>query len=114
MNKIHLSAAACIVAVSSFAQSDSSTFYLQKGMCEKVKGRRMEVVKQLEKAYSFNKENKHVVSELAAAYTEVKFYTKAKEKYSQAESLGDRSAATYKNLMSPILQIFSGRTRQGS
>lgn len=99
MFKIYLSAAACIIAASSFAQADSSSFYLQKGMDEKVKGRRMEVVKQLEKAYAFNKQNEQIVNELAAAYTDVKFYAKAKEKYSQAESLGDRSASLYKNLM---------------
>jgi tetratricopeptide (TPR) repeat protein len=99
MYKISLATAMCAFAISSFAQSDSSSFYLQKGMDEKAKGRRMEVVKQLEKAYSFNKTDQQVINELAAAYTEVKFYAKAKEKYAQAESLGDRSALTYKNLM---------------
>jgi tetratricopeptide (TPR) repeat protein len=99
MHKIHLTAVLCALVVSSFAQTDSSSFYLQKALDEKAKGRRMEVVKQLEKAYSYNKNNQQVVSELAAAYTEVKFYAKAREKFVQAESLGDKSPVTYKNLM---------------
>jgi hypothetical protein len=53
MYKIPCTAALCIITATSFAQSDSSTFYLQKGMEEKAKGRRMEVVKQLEKSLQF-------------------------------------------------------------
>ncbi|HYO22491.1 MAG TPA: hypothetical protein VER36_08795, partial [Flavisolibacter sp.] len=62
------------IAANSFAQADSSAFYLQKALEEKTRGRRMEVVRQLEKAYGYNKNNQQVVSELAAAYLEVKFY----------------------------------------
>ena len=39
--------AALFFAASSFAQSDSAGLYLQKGLDEKTKGRRMEVVKNL-------------------------------------------------------------------
>lgn len=99
MYKISFAAAAIIFSASAFAQTDSSAFYLQKGLDEKAKGRRMVVVQQLEKAYSFNQKNTQVVSELAAAYMEVKFYAKAKEKFGQAESLGERTASLYKNLM---------------
>lgn len=99
MRKSVFTTALAVMTASSFAQTDSSAFFLQKGLDEKTKGRRMEVVKQLEKAYSYNKANVQVVSELASAYNEVKFYAKAKEKFVQAESLGEKSAATYKNLM---------------
>lgn len=58
----------------------------------------MEVVKNLEKAYGYNKANTQVVTELAAAYTSINFYPKAKEKYVQAEGLGEKNAATYKAL----------------
>lgn len=58
----------------------------------------MEVVKALETAYGFNKNNPQVITELAAAYRAVNFYAKAREKYVQAEGLGDKSAATYKAL----------------
>jgi tetratricopeptide (TPR) repeat protein len=100
MRKSVLTAAFAVMAVASFAQSDSSVFYLQKGLDEKTKGRKMEVVKQLEKAYSYNKNNLQVVSELANAYMEVRLYAKAKEKFTQAEGLGDNSAHTYKQLLS--------------
>jgi tetratricopeptide (TPR) repeat protein len=99
MRKTLLTAAFAAFTASAFAQTDSSAFYLQKGLDEKAKGRRMEVVKQLEKAYGFNKNNPQVVTELANAYMEVKFYAKAKEKFVQAETLGDKSADTYKQLM---------------
>ncbi len=99
MHKITLMAVAVSFFTTAFSQTDSSAFYLQKGHDEKAKGRRMEVVKQLEKAYSFNKSNLQVVTELAAAYAEVKFYGKARDKFVQAESLGDHSASLYKNLM---------------
>lgn len=99
MHKALLTAAAAAISISSFAQTDSSAFFLQKALDEKAKGRRMEVVKNLEKAYGYNKANVQVVSELATAYQSVNFYAKAKEKFVQAEGLGDKSAATYKSLM---------------
>lgn len=82
-----------------FSQTDSSAFYLQKGLDEKVKGRKMESLKQLEKAYHFNKNNQQVVSELAQAYQDIRLYAKARETFQKLEQLGDRSAATYKQLM---------------
>jgi len=99
MQKSVITAAFAALSLSAFAQTDSSSFYLQKGLDEKLKGRRMEVVKNLEKAYNFNKSNLPVVTELGNAYFAVNFLGKAKEKFVQAESLGDKSAATYKQLM---------------
>ncbi len=99
MHKTIITVISIAIVATSFAQSDSSAFFLQKGLDEKAKGRRMEVVKALEKAYAYNKANLQVVTELAAAYSEVKFYAKAKEKFTQAESLGDKSATTYSGLM---------------
>ena len=99
MFKSVLTTAFAVITTSAFAQTDSADFYLQKGLEEKTKGRRMEVVKHLEKAYAYNNKNQQVVTELANAYKEVKFYTKAKEKFIQAESLGDKSVATFKQLV---------------
>lgn len=59
----------------------------------------MEVVKNLEKAYAFDKNSIEITKHLGDAYNEVKFYAKAKEKYQQSESLGNKSAANYKQLM---------------
>lgn len=100
MHKIFFGAAIAAISLPSLAQTDSSAMFLQKALDEKAKGRRMEVVKNLEKAYGYNKANLQVVTELGNAYTGVNFYAKAKEKFVLAESLGDKSAATYKQLMS--------------
>ena len=99
MLKNVLATVAMAISATSFAQTDSSNFYLQKGLEEKAKGRRMEVVKALEKAYNFNTNNQRVLTELANAYVDVRMLAKAREKFMQAESLGDKSAATYKQLM---------------
>src|SRR5687768_1035055 len=82
-----------------FAQSDSAAFYLKKGLEEKEKGRKMEWMKQIEKAYQYNKSDKQIVSELASAYYDLRRYGQAREKYQQLEQLGDQSANTYKQLM---------------
>lgn len=99
MYKITTLAVAAILSATAYSQTDSAHLFLQKALDEKARGRRMEVVKNLEKAYGYNKANQQVISELASAYTAVNFYAKAKEKYQHAESLGDRSPATYKALM---------------
>jgi tetratricopeptide (TPR) repeat protein len=87
------------ISITSFAQTDSSTYFLQKGLEEKTKGRRMESLKQFEKAYSYNKDDKQVISELAAAYLDLRRYIQAKEKYQQLEKMGDQSDSTYRQLM---------------
>jgi tetratricopeptide (TPR) repeat protein len=99
MNKHLLTATAVLFSTTLFAQSDSSGFYLQKALDEKAKGRKMEVVKALEKAHTLRKENKEVVNELAAAYLEVRMLAQAREKFLQLESLGGATTDTYKQLM---------------
>jgi tetratricopeptide (TPR) repeat protein len=90
-----------LVALSAivFAQTDSSTVYLQKGLDEKQKGRVMESYKNFEKAYNFNKNNKQVVSELASALLNLRRYSEARAKYLQLEQMGDHSIDTYRQLM---------------
>ncbi len=74
----------------SFAQTDSSDYYLKKGIEEKTKGRLMESYKAFDKAYNFNKNNEQVVSELAKTLFDLRRYAQAKEKYLQLESMGNR------------------------
>jgi tetratricopeptide (TPR) repeat protein len=90
-----LAAATTIVS----AQSDSSAYFLQKGLEEKGKGRLMESYKAFDKAYSYNKNDKQVVSELANTLFELRRYGQAREKYMQLEQMGDQSAATVKQIM---------------
>lgn len=99
MIKVILTGAVLGISTFIFAQTDSSTYFLQKGIEEKGKGRRMESLKQFEKAYSYNKDSREVVSELAAAYLDLRRYAQAREKYLQLEQLGDKTDNTYKQLM---------------
>lgn len=99
MQKFVLTAAVAFFSMAAFAQTDSSGFYLQKALEEKVKGRRMEVVKALEKAEKFNASNQQVVSELATAYLDIRLLAKAREKFQQLEKMGGATPATYQQLM---------------
>ena len=89
----------CCAFLPGIAQNDSANVYLQKGLEEKTKGRRMESLKHFEKAYSYNKSSPEIVGELASAYFDLRRYAQAKEKYKEFETLGDKSANTYRQIM---------------
>jgi tetratricopeptide (TPR) repeat protein len=78
---------------------DSATYFLQKGMDEKKIGRRMESLKNFEKAFKYDNTNKVIVNELAASYFDLRKYSHAKDTYKKLVDLGDGSASTYKQLM---------------
>jgi tetratricopeptide (TPR) repeat protein len=82
-----------------FAQSDSSAYYLQKGIEEKQKGRRLLSLQHFEKANSYKKDDKAIVAELASAYHDLRRYQQAKASYQQLESLGVKTDSTYRQLM---------------
>lgn len=88
-----------LVSSQLLAQSDSASFYFQKGLEEKQKGRLMESFKHLDKAYSFNKKDQALTKELAAAYYDLRKYSQAREKYKEAEALGNIPAADIKKIM---------------
>src|SRR5690242_6428718 len=79
--------------------TDSASFFLQKGLMEKEKGRRMESLKNFEKAQRYDANNKQIVSELASAYFDLRKYALAIESYKKLVELGETSPATYKQLM---------------
>lgn len=87
------------VSASALAQSDSATVYLQKAQDEKSKGHKLIAVQHLEKAYGFNKNDRQITGELAAAYLDLRRYAQAKEKFKQLETMGDKSDSTYRQLM---------------
>lgn len=82
-----------------FAQTDSAGYFLQKGLEEKQKGRRMESLRNFEKAFKYDTSNKAVLSEMAAAYMDLRKYYQAKETYKKLLSLGETSGANYKQLL---------------
>lgn len=84
---------------SAVSNIDSASYFLQKGLDEKKTGRRMESLKNFEKAHYYDKTNKVILNELAIAYNEVRKFTHAKETYKKMLEQGDGSASTYKQLM---------------
>lgn len=99
MRKLILSLLVICISILANSQSDSATFFYQKGLDEKAKGRQLESLKQFEKAYKYNQADKKIVSEMAAAYLHMNRYGQAKEKFLQLEKMGDKSDSTYRQLM---------------
>jgi tetratricopeptide (TPR) repeat protein len=89
----------CALTFFAFAQADSATLFLQKGLEEKAKGRVLESYKALEKAYAYNKTDKQIVQELADVLVALRRYPQAREKYEELEKMGVTSAANYKKLL---------------
>ena len=85
--------------------TDSADFFLQKGLQEKEKGRRLESLKNFEKASKYDANNKAVVAELASAYYDLRRYTFARDNYKKLIELGDGSVATYKQMVTLSFQL---------
>ncbi len=78
---------------------DSADYFLQKGLLEKQNGRRLESLKNFEKAEKFDANNKAIESELAFAYLDLRRYNQARDAFKKLVALGDQSAVNYKHLM---------------
>jgi tetratricopeptide (TPR) repeat protein len=99
MKRLNLVIPLLLISSVLFAQTDSSNYFLQKGLDEKQKGRRMESLKNFERAARYDSNNKAVVTELASAYMDLRKYYQAKEAYKKLVGLGETSAANYKQLL---------------
>jgi tetratricopeptide (TPR) repeat protein len=82
-----------------FTQADSSKYFLEKGLDEKQKGRRMESLKNFEKSFRYDSSNKVMLGELASAYMDLRKYYQAKETYKKLVNLGEGSPTNYKQLL---------------
>src|SRR5574339_687964 len=87
------------VALATYSQADSADFFYQKALAEKQAGRKLEVWKNLDKAYKYNPNNKVIVSELADVLMSLNKYAQAREMYQKLEQMGDNSPALYKQLL---------------
>ena len=74
MSRLVLPVVTILLSTFLHAQSDSTNFYLQKGLEEKQKGRRMESLKNFEKAIKYDTLNRAVLTELASAYLDLRKY----------------------------------------
>ncbi|MEO7924557.1 MAG: tetratricopeptide repeat protein [Chitinophagaceae bacterium] len=113
---IRLTFITCLVLTTSLAWSqtsvstitisvDSADFFLQKGLVEKQNGRRLESLKNFEKAAKYDANSKAIVAELASAYYDLRRYTQARDSYKKLVELGDQSAPVYKLLMTLSFQL---------
>ena len=84
---------------------DSADYFLQKGLQEKEKGRRLESLKNFEKAARYDNNSKIITSELASAYHDLRRYNQAREMYKKLVELGDQSAGTFKQIMTLSFQL---------
>jgi tetratricopeptide (TPR) repeat protein len=85
--------------------TDSADYFLQKGLQEKQNGRRLESLKNFEKAIRYDANNKVIIAELASAYLDLRRYNNARDAYKRLIELGDVSAANYKQLMTLSYQL---------
>ncbi len=85
--------------------TDSADYFLQKGLTEKQNGRRLESLKNFEKAARYDGNSKAITAELASAYFDLRRYNQARESFKKMVELGDNSAATYKQLMTLSFQL---------
>ncbi|MGQ0739419.1 MAG: tetratricopeptide repeat protein [Bacteroidota bacterium] len=87
---------------------DSADFFLQKGLLEKQNGRRLESLKNFEKAAKYDDNSKTITTELASAYHDLRKYHKALEMYKKLVTLGEANAAIYKQLLTLSFQLKQG------
>ncbi|MCX6319188.1 MAG: tetratricopeptide repeat protein [Bacteroidetes bacterium] len=85
--------------------TDSADYFLQKGLLEKQNGRRMESLRNFEKAAKYDANNKAIVAELASAYFDLRKYTQARESFKKLVEMGDANAANYKQLLNLSFQL---------
>lgn len=86
------------VALATYSQADSANFFYQKALAEKQAGRKMEVWKNLDKAYKYSPDDKAIVTELASILLDLRKYAQARDMYQKLEQLGDTSPELYKQL----------------
>ncbi len=84
---------------------DSADFFLQKGLLEKQNGRRMESLKNFEKAAGYDANSKIITAELASAYLDLRRYGNAREMFKKLVAMGETSAANYKQLLTLSFQL---------
>jgi tetratricopeptide (TPR) repeat protein len=84
---------------------DSADLFLQKGLLEKQNGRRLESLKNFEKADKYDGNSKAITTELASAYLDLNRYSQARASFKKLELLGDNSATNYKQLLKLSFQL---------
>ena len=82
-----------------YSQSDSAVFYYEKGLLEKANGRRLESLKNFEKAQKFDTPSKNLVAELSLAYFDLRKYPQARDGFKKLLEMGEETKENYKQLL---------------
>jgi tetratricopeptide (TPR) repeat protein len=85
--------------------TDSADYFLQKGLLEKQNGRRLESLKNFEKAAKYDGENKAIIAELASAYLDLRKYSFARDMFKKLVAMGDATAVNFKQLLQLSFQL---------
>jgi len=95
----------CLFLSCTYAQKDSAEFYYLKALKEKEAGRKMEVWKNLDKAYKYRPDDITIINELANALLDLRKYRQAKEMFQKLELFGVHSISLYKQLLNLSFNI---------
>lgn len=99
MNRLLFCACLLFMLQNSYGQTDSASYYYEKGLQEKEKGRIVESWKNFDKAYQYNSADISIIRQLAHTLLGLRKYAQALEMFKQAEKIGDTSIATCKQLL---------------
>jgi tetratricopeptide (TPR) repeat protein len=88
-----------VATTATYPQADSANFFYQKALAEKQAGRKLEVWKNLDKAYRYNPNDRAIIAELADVHLSMHKYAQAREMYQKLEQLGDNTPVLYKQLL---------------
>jgi tetratricopeptide (TPR) repeat protein len=84
---------------------DSADYFLQKGLTEKQNGRRLESLKNFEKAAKYDANSKQITSELAYAYLDLRKYNLARENFKKLVELGEGTPDNFRQIMTLSFQL---------
>lgn len=94
-----------LTTVEDLHRVDSADYFLQKGLLEKQNGRRLESLKNFEKAISYDINSLAINTELAYAYLDLRRYSQARESFIKLLNMGVETAANYKQILTLSFQL---------
>jgi tetratricopeptide (TPR) repeat protein len=98
MKSLRLLVACGFISTLTYAQSDSSTFYYQKGLTEKQARRFREAEKNFAKASQFAPNNANILTEWGQSLVEQNRYIDAKDKFTKAYQADNKNPAVIESL----------------
>ncbi|MBK8312076.1 MAG: tetratricopeptide repeat protein [Chitinophagaceae bacterium] len=94
-----------LATIESLPKVDSADYFLQKGLVEKQNGRRLESLKNFEKAIRYDENSLAINTELAQAYLDLRRYALARETFLKLVRMGDETAANFKQILTLSFQL---------